>query len=511
MNLNSITVKALEETLKAWKSYQEPPATLLNLALLGSSNSDSLAEREILLRNCLEKIGIETLSRLRKYQNLPSPADAPHSPNEVLQGLKSDFGPGNPELEAWSAAYHLYLVSPEFNLSVGDLAEAAASAIAPNAQDKGQFRRRVREGLRRLVTALQQAEFEAHQSPRELPLPTPDYHTLFGVDEIVNQVADWLKLPEENAPLLISIEALGGWGKTAIARAVADKLLKSAAFADMVWISARHEELTDMGKIHQFQDPARSTDDIITRLAEKFTPMHSAGQPREHKIEGLKSILAERPYLIVIDNLETLNDIEDLLPSIFPLAGKTRFLLTSRFPLGKFAYVQCIHVQELSPINSSRLILSELQRRGRKIIPSKADTDKIYDVIGGVPLALKLVTSQMEYMPLTHILEGLREARQNAPEAMYTYIYRRTWQALLDEPAHLLLISLHHIPAEGEDEQWIYENSQLSRSEFDSALQQLLDASVLEITGSVNNPLYHLHRLTITFLRTEILFGWQQE
>jgi hypothetical protein len=514
MNLNLITVETLKETLKAWKNYQKPPADLLNLTLLGSSNSDLLKEREKLLQKKLKKIGFETLARHRAArQPMPAPLNnEPVSLKEVLQGLETDFSLGNAELKAWSAVYHIYLIylgSPEFNLSLSELANITMAAKAVDKES--QFRRHLREGLNRLVTALQEAELDAHQQPREWSLPAPDYNDkLFGAEETITQVLNWLETPNDIGPLFISIEALGGWGKTAIARAVASKFLKSGTFAEIVWISARHEELTDAGKIRQLYDPARSTDDIITRLAEKFAPGHSVGVSREHKIERLKAVLADKTCLIIIDNLETLSDTKDLLPAIFPLAGKTRFLLTSRHPLGEFAYVQCIRVPELSHQNSVALIQSELQRRDRKITLLEDEMKKIYGAIGGVPLALKLVASQMTKLPLAHILEGLHKAKQKAPEAMYTYIYHRTWQELLDEPARLLLLSLQHIPLEGEDQAWIYKNSQLPKTNFDAALKQLLDYALLEIAGPLDAPLYHLHRLTITFLKTEILLGWQE-
>jgi hypothetical protein len=127
-------------------------------------------------------------------------------------------------------------------------------------------------------------------------------------------------------------------------------------------------------------------------------------------------------------------------------------------------------------------------------------------VIGGVPLALKLVTSQLQRLSLSRILEGLRKAHKR--EDMYTYIYRHTWQELLDESARLLLLSLKYIPPDGEDEAWLYGNSLMPQADFDLALKQLLDCALLEITGPLDAPRYHLHRLTTTFLQTDILPGW---
>jgi len=48
----------------------------------------------------------------------------------------------------------------------------------------------------------------------------------------------------------------------------------------------------------------------------------------------------------------------------------------------------------------------------------------------------------------------------------------------------------------------------LPPDEFGDALAQLRDASLLEVAGEPTSPRYRLHRLTATFLQTEILAAW---
>lgn len=509
MNLDSITVKLLEEGLKALKKsdYHRLPPELLELTFLKSSNLNLTSPKD-LLYDQLEKIAFETLVSHRQNADteLILAASRPNLREDALRDIKADFSCGNPELEAWSAVYHLYLAPTTFNLSVGILSE---EVMAPQAEDKQKpFRRRVKTGLGRFVAVLKQSESQARQRSRELNLPSPEYNQLFGVENIIREITNWLKTPNK---LFVSIEGLGGWGKTAVARAVASEFLRNDPSVDIVWVSARHEklDLDDDGKIRQLDDPARSSDEIISHLAEKLIPGQTSGLSREGKIERLQLVLSNQAYLVVIDNLENVSDSEELMPAIFPFAGKTRFLLTSRTPLGKFPYVYCYHVPELSRPNSFALLQHELGRKGRYTTYSDEDMKSIYDLIGGVPLALKLVASHLQRFSLSRTLDGLREAREH-PEAMYTYIYRRTWQELLDDPTRKLLLCLQSISPEGEDENWIRKHNPLSQADFDLALKRLLDCALLEITGTLEKPLYYLHRLTITFLQTHILFGWQE-
>lgn len=50
----------------------------------------------------------------------------------------------------------------------------------------------------------------------------------------------------------------------------------------------------------------------------------------------------------------------------------------------------------------------------------------------------------------------------------------------------------------------------LPTSDFDDALMQLRRYSLLEAAGSLVAPRYRLHRLTTTFLKTEVLLRWQE-
>ena len=133
----------------------------------------------------------------------------------------------------------------------------------------------------------------------------------------------------------------------------------------------------------------------------------------------------------------------------------------------------------------------------------------LHAVVGGMPLALKLVAAQMNHWPLTVLLENLRTAHTRAPEGLYTFIYRRSWLALGDH-ARTLLLSMLPLAPDGEDVEWLTLMSFLPPDEFGGALAQLRDYSLLETSGPPDSPRYRLHRLTTTFLQTEVLAGWDE-
>lgn len=500
MDIDDITPSLVANTLKAWRQVEEPPAGLLELDVL-RDGAASRVERGIRLRELVESLVAAELNRQRQAEGIDGDDSLP-TREGLLTAVGRDFEGHNAELEAWSALYHRYLAPVP--LSVEELATSAHL-------DARNFRRRVSNGTQRLTEALRKQELAEHNrrstAHRRRHLPPPDYARLFGVDSAQRELAGWLR--RESGPDFVSIEGLGGIGKTALARAVAHDLAENSNFEGIAWISARQTWLNDQGGIEAAPDAATTLADIVSRLATQLGFAELAGLEVTQKLERLATFLPSSRHLIVIDNLESVSDVALLMPALAPLSRPARFLLTSRETLRHYPMVTRYPVPPLSPEDSHALVESELRRHGRAAALRPTDMVSLYDVIGGMPLALKLVAAQMSHWPLSILLENLRSARQRAPESLYSFIYRRAWQALND-PARQLLLSLLPLASDGEDIEWLRLMSFLPADAFAEALGQLLDYSLLETAGSPESPRYRLHRLTTTFLQTEVLAGWDE-
>jgi hypothetical protein len=499
VEVDAITASLLTETLRAWRAAEPPPPVLLELDILRHPTAASPAERAIHLHALIESLVAEELARHRAAEGLPSAPPAP-ARAALLAAAGSDFRRRNSNLEAWSAIYHRFLAP--VTLSVEELATAVAL-------DVRNFRRRVEAGVAQLTDRLRRMEMAEHARQHRLRLgrhlPPPEYTQLFGVAEAQRELVDHLR--RDAGPDFLSIEGLGGIGKTALARAVAFALAEQSDYDGLAWISARQTWLNDRGAIETAPNAATSLADIVTRLAMQLGFVELAGLNAADKLDRLAGFLRSTPHLIVIDNLESVSDVELLLPALLPLARPTRFLLTSRQTLSHFPAVARFPMRPLSVEDSRALVESELRRRGRPAALRPEDMAALYAVVGGTPLALKLVAAQMGHWPLPVLLDNLRRARHHAPERLYTFIYQRAWLAL-SESARQLLVSLLPLPPDGEDVAWLRAMSFLSPEAFDEALNQLLDYSLLETAGPYDAPRYRLHRLTATFLQTEVLAEW---
>lgn len=502
MDVDAITVEVIIKTLRAWQQGQNPPSALLQLDLLHKPNPGAVDGRDLRLRDLLLDMVTEELALARQWEHVAKPP-APVTRQSLLSTISGDFAGGKAELQAWSALYHRYLAPIE--LSTEELAGEAGV-------DPRHLRRLVNAGARRLTERLRRAEMAAHAGSRanqlRRHLPPPEYARLFGIDDPLAGTIELLRRPD--GPALISIEGLGGIGKTALARAVAYQMAEGEDFDGIAWVSARQAWLSEAGHIRTTADAATTPADIAGRLAEQLGLPGLAGLGTDDKLSRIAEFLPNARYLIVIDNLESVRDVAALLPAMTMLAAHARILITSRQAVTGYPLIHRRAIEPLSPAAGRALVESELERHGLDIRLGPDDMDNLYTIVGGIPLALKLVAAQLGRHPFSALLNDMRQVHRRASESLYTYIYRRAWLDLTD-PARAMLLSSLHIAPEGETLEWLQLISALPPNEFDEALEQLLAYSLLDVAGSAAAPHYRMHRLTATFLQTEILARWSAE
>lgn len=368
--------------------------------------------------------------------------------------------------------------------------------------------RKQKEALRQLALILREWEKRArsdYQAGLEKRLNLPPEAPLFGVSETLNSLQQVLASPEPR--WIFSVEGLGGIGKTTLAAALLRRPELTSRFYEVAWVSARQQEfLPGLGLVEK-SSPALTEEGLIDALLEQLDGTIPLVKPPQEKRLLLAQRLKQNPHLIVIDNLETVVDHLTLLPTLYDLANPSKFLLTSRHSLRTHASVYCHNVDELSREDALNLIRHEARMRGISLLANapRADLERIFQVVGGNPLALKLVVGQVSVLPLTQVLANLKEARGKTVDEMYTFIYWQAWK-MLDIAAQqtLLLMPLAHGGT-------LAQLQAMTRLDIDSlveALHQLARLSLVQVGGNLEERRYVIHRLTETFLLKEAL-KWQ--
>lgn len=334
--------------------------------------------------------------------------------------------------------------------------------------------------------------------------PLPDQE-LFGIERARARIHDVLQRIDR--PWLVAIDGIGGIGKTTLATLLVHGFVQSDRFGDIAWVSAKQEEFRPAIGIAETGRPALDVETLTTLLLEQLLdkPPLTASQQEKHQI--LRQRLLDVPTLVVVDNLESVPDYQALVPYLRQLVNPSKCLITSRLTLQSYSDIFCYSLTELEEEDAHSFLRYEatVRNSARLANASQDELHKIYQFVGGNPLALKLVIGQLTFLPLSHVLDNLRDARGKRVDQLYTYIYWQAWQ-MLTEQSRQLLLSLPLAP-NGTFAQLALV-SELEIDELQEGLAQLNALSLVQTSGDLNEPRYRLHRLTETFLMTEVI-QWQ--
>lgn len=371
-----------------------------------------------------------------------------------------------------------------------------------------------RRALARLAEVLDQMEQQTALDwslRTALRLPPPPYTYLIGVEPYLKQLATVLRT--RNAPRLVAIQGMGGIGKTSLAHRLTVQLVQEErALAELGWISAQQQSFHLTGHIYDLPAPAMSAADLIEALARQLLPADVLPTPflPERALPLLQSRLTAVPTLVVVDNLETLPDVDALLPTLRSLAGPSRFLLTSRYLLQDAPDLYAFTVPELKEADALRLLRREAEVRNLPELLRAADADlqTIYNTVGGNPLALKLVVGQVAWLSLPQVLDSLRNARGRQAEALFRYIYWNAWQRLGPDEREVLL-TMPLFGQAGADLASIARACDVQGERLQAALERLIHLALVNVNGSLEARRYSIHRLTEIWLLQDVV-GWQE-
>lgn len=374
------------------------------------------------------------------------------------------------------------------------------------------FHRKRNEGLALLAETLvrmEQAERQAYQVRLFGRLEQDTYATLFGLAEQLDTLENLLLTPD--APWLIVITGMGGMGKTTLADALARRLIERTVFDDIGWVTARQTIFNAGGSLTSIPHPTLTTQALVEALTRQLFGAAPMGQQSsEEALATLVQRLKATPHLIVIDNLETVLDLTNLLPTLRRLVNPSKLLLTTRDSLANEADLYHTVIPPLGNADALALVRQEARVRNipQVLAASDAELQPIFATVGGNPLALRLVTGQLRVHPLDAVLADLVAARGKQAEALYTFIYRRAWE-LLDENARALLLAMPLVSEQGGRFELLAATCDLAEIDLREALDHLVLLNLVDVRGNLHERRYTIHSLTRAFLHEQVIH-WQQ-
>ncbi|MCI0496437.1 tetratricopeptide repeat protein, partial [candidate division KSB1 bacterium] len=339
--------------------------------------------------------------------------------------------------------------------------------------------------------------------PPELPKPPkPEiYANLPSRSEFIGRKKERERVKEalNSRSFLICIDGIGGIGKTSLALEVVHECLrfsqseiKSAAnsplettlpkFAGFIWTSAKDRELR--------------LNDILDAIARTLDWPGIAQQPYEEKRESVRKLLQTKPYLLMVDNFETITDdaIRDFL---LKLPEPSKALITSREQ--KLSQAWAVSIKGLEQGEALALIRNEGRRQGLSSVEEADDQVllRLYQATGGAPLAIKWSIGQIKQkgQSLDTVLAALHAAKGD----IFEHVFARSWSLLSEDAQKVLMVMPIFAASASKDA--LEAASDVHHFALDEALGQLVQMWLVEVTDELEaaKRRYSVHSLTRAF------------
>jgi len=194
---------------------------------------------------------------------------------------------------------------------------------------------------------------------------------------------------EDDAPRIVLIVGAGGIGKTALAVRCAHLL--AAAYPD----GQLHVNLRGFDPRH----PARSSADVLHHLLTSVN-VRRIPEGRDQRAALWRSIVRDKRMLIVLDNAESAEQVEDLLPG----GGPSFVIVTSRNRLSGLSVRYAARRVALGPLSAEESLTLLFTSIGSVRVAGELEAARnLAELCDHLPLALRIAAEQVSAGPAVKI------------------------------------------------------------------------------------------------------------
>ncbi len=327
-------------------------------------------------------------------------------------------------------------------------------------------------------------------------LPQLDFGEFVGREAEVAQIIRTLRpYPHSQYPL-ITVDGVGGVGKTALALHVANYYLRQFGslspderFDAIVWTSAKQSILTSEG-IRPRRPALRTLDDICRTIAVTLNFIDKLHFPlMEDDLEIVRHALTQKRTLLVVDNLETVDD-ESVMAFLREVPAPTKVVVTTRhrvdvaYPVRLVGMLWC---------DALKLIEHECGKKSVRL--TDVETKRLFTRTGGLPLAIVWTIGQMG---IGHNVNAVLDRLGDAKGDVAHFCFGTSVDKIRDSPACRLLLALALFD-HGASREELGDIADLSEVDRDEGLAELEKLSLANREGAR----FWLLPLTKAFLISE--------
>ena len=228
-------------------------------------------------------------------------------------------------------------------------------------------------------------------------LPRPNFLNFIGREDEIREILETL---EHERAWVVSIEGIGGVGKTALAQKVALDLVGQAfrtgepRWKFIIWMSAK-ETVLGLEEIEEVRPGFRNLGELFDVILDVTGFRPEEPLTLDQTRAEVKDILHAFPCLLIVDNLETVDEEAVQRFVVDELPPPSKAIITSRRRIARKGGLT-ISLKGMDTQKAVRLLQEAAHCQCSPVIASapRAKLEEIVELTGGIPLALKLVVGQ---------------------------------------------------------------------------------------------------------------------
>jgi tetratricopeptide (TPR) repeat protein len=277
-------------------------------------------------------------------------------------------------------------------------------------------------------------------------LPAREYTAFFGRNQEIARLMELLDFL--HGAHLISVDGMGGVGKTTLVVEVAYRCLEKGdsetsrrenrieaiapTFEGIIFTSAKQNHLTSIGLLPRLTSQ-RTLRDICREIAYTLDLTELTNLPLIEQFDLIRHKLSQIRTLLIVDNLETIEDKQEVLSFLYDLPPSVKIVITTR----EQALFVPIRLGCLPKEHGLRLIEYEAREKG--IFLSQQQSHQLFDVVSGVPAAIIYAIGQIAG---GYVLEDVVEKIKNPEGDIARFCFSSLVNPLKGTSPHYLLMAL---------------------------------------------------------------------
>lgn len=277
--------------------------------------------------------------------------------------------------------------------------------------------------------------------------------------------------PEERVAL-ISVDGIGGIGKTTLVQEIAHQIVESRSFQAVLWATAKRRSLGASGIVEE-QPDFTSLDELLGIIARV---LHRS--PSDVKQGDIRQALSDTRSLVIVDNFETVRDNRRTFEFLRKLPGNSKALVTNRHrPAAQIRSGELVlRLKGLEKQDAFELLRNAGRTRPRPLSTADASLlNTIYERTHGNPVAMGWVVAQMERgQAIQRILQRLGQPKTND---LYKFIFEDSYSDLSESAKEALwaIAAIDRPTVEGQ----ICYVADLSPGEYERLVDELIGTSLV--------------------------------